>query len=84
MDEVRFNRFESKLDKISEKQSEMNATLAVNTDQLAVHIKRTAALEERIEPIEKHVMWVQGGLKLIGGLSILAGLAAAIKELIHP
>ena len=61
---------EHKLDRIEERLDSIDKTLAVNTELLAVHIRRTNLLEETLEPIKVHVskvdligqifMWVVG------------------------
>lgn len=63
------------LDKIVEHLGRIDVTLMRNTVTLEEHVKRTNILEDRIKPIEKHVFMLQGALKLIGGLAILAEAA---------
>lgn len=52
MDDQRLNRIEVKVDKVLERQAEMNTTLAAQHASLDEHMRRTANLEERIVPLE--------------------------------
>lgn len=70
----RLERIESKIDGIKDHMAEMNTTLAKQSIILDEHVKRTNLLEAKIEPIEKHVHMVNGALKLIGGLAVLASI----------
>lgn len=73
------NRLEEKIDKISDKISSIDVTLAKNTVSLEEHIKRTNILEQKLGPVEKHVNMVDGALKLIA----VAAMVATIAESIH-
>lgn len=73
------NRIEDKIDKISDRLNSIDVTLAKNTVSLEEHIKRTNLLEEEVKPIKKHVDMIEGALKLIGVLAMIA----AIIETIH-
>jgi hypothetical protein len=68
------DRYEEKLDKITEQISEINITLARNTVSLEEHIKRTNILENKLEPVEKHVVMVNGVIKFLLGLAALSAL----------
>lgn len=70
------------MDSISETINNINVTLAVNTDQLTQHIKRTNLLEAQIQPLKKHVNMVEGGFKALGFISLLLGIAVAIIKLL--
>jgi len=69
-----------KLDKIQEDVGEIKTHLAVYNEQLKIHIKRSSMLEQKIEPIEKHVNMVNGAIKLI---SILAAIAAIVELIVR-
>lgn len=73
-------RLEEKLDKIVEQIAEINVTMARNTASLDEHIRRTNMLEEKLEPVEKHVIMVNGAAKLLMGLLGLAATAVAIYK----
>lgn len=51
MDELRLDRFEQKLDKVLDQQSQMNSTLTGQAVELKEHIRRTTAAEMRIEQV---------------------------------
>lgn len=74
------NKIESKIDKLQEDVSEIKTHLAVYNSQLEIHIKRSDLLEQKLEPVEKHVNMVNGALKLIG---VLATIAAIIEVAIQ-
>lgn len=69
---------ESKLDKIQEDVTEIKTHLAVYNEQLKIHIKRSDLLEEKLEPVEKHVAMVTGVVKFIGVMTAILGTIAAI------
>jgi len=82
-------RLENKLDHITETIGQINTTLAVNTKQLELHMLRTAQnevmiskLDAKIEPLKKHAAMVDGGMKLLGFLSLLLGIGAAIVKIL--
>ena len=56
--------------------TDIKVIMAKNTASLEEHIKRTNILEEKIRPIEKHVIMIQGVIKF---LLFLSGLAAIVK-----
>jgi hypothetical protein len=77
-------RMEQKLDKfidnfadfkvkMTEDVGSIKTTMAVNTSELAEHIKRTGILEKRVEP-----MWVS--YKLVGAVVGFSFIAAAVVE----
>lgn len=77
--DTKFKRIEDKLDKIVDTQTTQAVTLARLTTSVEDHIKRTNILEEKVEPISKHVSMVEGAAKLIA----LVGILATIIEAIH-
>lgn len=68
-------RSEAKLDKIVEDIGEIKITMAVNTQSLQEHIKRTNILEKRVEP-----MWTT--YKIVGVLAGVAFFLAAVVEVL--
>lgn len=69
----------NKLDKIIERLNSIDVTLAVNTESLKDHIKRTELIEQDLKPVKKHIAMVEGALKFIA----LCGILATIIETIH-
>jgi archaellum component FlaC len=80
--EEKLQAVDEKLEKISEKLSSIDVTLAVNTEQLKVHIRRTELLEEAVEPVKKHVAMVENSLKLIGLLCSGAAFILGVAKLL--
>lgn len=74
------SKVDEKLDKLQIDVTEIKTHLAVYNSQLEIHIKRSELLEQKLEPVEKHVNMVSGAIKLIG---ILAMLAAIIEVIIN-
>lgn len=80
---------EEKLDKIAEDIVEIKVTLAEQAQQLKHHIYRSDLNEENIEllrtevkPLGKHVATVNGVLKGIGGLAVLATIVKGVIEVV--
>lgn len=67
---------ERKIDRIQADVNEIKTHLAVYNEQLTIHIKRSDLLEkdmkERISPMEKKWTMVEGVLKLLGALAVIA------------
>lgn len=82
MDESRFNRLESKIDRVVESVANIDKTLAGQHVQLTEHIRRTGLLEDSMEPIKKHVAAVDGVLKFIGVAGVILGIVAGIRALL--
>ena len=78
MDDKRLERIENKIDVLVDKMGEQNATLAAQHISLKEHIRRTDLLEKQMEPVRIHVANVQGILRFIGVLAMLAAIAEAI------
>ena len=77
-----FNRIDEKIDKVQEDVNEIKLILARNTASLEEHMKRTAIAEERIEivqeqlstqiePIKRHVIMVNTGMKVLAALGAI-------------
>jgi hypothetical protein len=75
---------DQKLDKIVDTLGQQAVTLERLTVTVEDHVRRTNILEEDIKPIKKHIWMVNGALKLLGLIGILAaiaeGLAAWLKH----
>lgn len=63
------------LEKIREDISEMKATLAVNTRDVAEHMKRSNQLEEQVEVLKEEVLKLRGFASIAGWV---VGVAATI------
>jgi hypothetical protein len=85
-------RIHDKLDTLIDKQSEMNAILAVQAEQLRIHILRTDQLEalaqdyreemlDKVEPIEEHVQMLKGAGKAMAIVGTVVGLVLAALKL---
>lgn len=77
-DDQRFSRLENKLDKLSEKLSSIDKTLVAQHESLKEHIRRTELLEKDMEPIKKHVIMIQGGVKFLAILGTGVGIIGGI------
>lgn len=78
MSDDKLHRIESKIDHITEKISSIDVTLAKQSVILDEHVKRSTQLENRMEPVEKHVNMINGAFKLIGLMATLAAIAECI------
>lgn len=67
-------RIEEKLDKIVEKISDIDITLAKQSVILDEHVKRTNMLEAKIQPIEKHMIMLNGVLKFLGLVAVFIAI----------
>ena len=54
-DDEKWTYLRNKLDTLQANQAETNTILARNTASLEEHMRRTASVETRLVPIEKHV-----------------------------
>jgi len=79
MSDDRLKRIEDKVDKVVDQISEVNITLAKQHVSLKEHIRRTALLEDKMEPIDRHVKMVNGAVKLLLIISALAGIYMVFK-----
>lgn len=70
-----------KTDKILDTHMDMIRLQSQHTEQLAEHMRRTRLVEEQLAPVKKHVAQMDGALKLLGVLSLLAGLVATAAKL---
>lgn len=82
MDDKRLERVEKKIDLISDRLGNIDVTLGSQHVSLKDHMRRTAALEESLKPIQRHVNMVDGALKLVGLLSLILGMIVAIKMVV--
>jgi hypothetical protein len=78
-----------KQEKIGEDINEIKVVIAVQEEHLKTHIRRTELAEENIsllrtevEPIKRHVQYINGALKFMGLLSVLVTLIASILKVV--
>ena len=71
-------KIEEKLDKIIDKQETLNITVAKQEVNLREHMRRTEILEEKLEPVETHVVMVKGAFKLLVAIGIIAGIYRSV------
>ncbi len=76
MDEFTSKRLIKAVDQIERTLASMDKTLALNTQSLIQHMKRSDLLEQKIEPIERHVEQVRGAGKLLGILALLSTIVS--------
>lgn len=69
--ENRLARIEDKIDQVIVEQAAQHVTLQE-------HTKRSTMLEEEMKPIRRHVAQVQGAIKLLSLLGVIAGIIGAI------
>lgn len=81
MDERTVDRIEKKIDDLSEHLGSIDKVLAAQHVTLKDHIRRTAALEKKLEPVEKHVSTIEGAVKLITLLGIVATIISTILHI---
>ena len=78
MDDFTAKRLIKDVDHIKRSLANVDKTLALNTQSLIEHVKRTNQLEEKLLPVEKHVEQVRGVGKFIVYLSLLATIIAGV------
>lgn len=74
------DRLNDQLDKLDARLDNIDIHMAEIKKDLKYHILRTDKLEDRVLPIESHVLMVNGGLKLLGVLAIVMGLIEGILQ----
>lgn len=82
-------RIESKIDKLDDRLDGIDKILVKQETNLALHMKRSDALEAQIKPLQTHVDGIGGilkGLGLLGlAISILAGIVKILEFFsVHP
>jgi hypothetical protein len=80
-DDRRLSRIEQKIDDSHEHLASIDKTLIAQHISLEDHIRRTALLESKLEPVEKHIAMVNGALKLLSVIALLLGIIAGLKAL---
>lgn len=76
------NRIVTQVDSISNKVHSIDLMMAINTENLKEHMRRTEASEKRLELVEDHVLstlaFLKIGMKILGGLTLISGLVKVI------
>lgn len=79
----KLDKIDAKIDRIQEKISSIDVTLAGQHEQLKLHIKRTNLLEKKLEPVERHVTSVNALLKVIMYMAAVAAIVEGIIQVFH-
>jgi hypothetical protein len=85
----RFDKLDAKLDKLDSRLDNVEKILAVNTQIVKEHERRSTTLEaqlvKELTPVKNHVMLMTIGFKVVGFLCVTAvgilGAMKVIKEL---
>lgn len=77
MDEISFRAVRKDVEHIKRSLASIDKTLALQHQSLDLHIKRTNILEQKLEPVEKHVEQVRGVSKFLALVAIVATAVAA-------
>lgn len=77
MDEFSKHKLTKEIEHIKKSLMSIDKTLALQHQSLETHIKRTDLLENKLEPVEKHVEQVRGVVQLLMFLVAVAGVIAA-------
>ena len=79
----------AKLEKVSDRLSSIDITLAKQEVNLEDHIRRTEIAEERLGhmegiliPLQKHANQIDGGLKLLGAIVTVLGVVAGFIKVL--
>lgn len=67
--------------KLDDRLDSVDKTLVKQEANLSEHMRRTALLEDEIKPLKKHVWMFEGGLKLLGIISLVGGLVGGLLRL---
>lgn len=88
-----FERLLDKMDLLVDSVADLRVIVAKQEENIRYHIKRTDLLEQQVEiskkeflenikPIQKHVVYVETFLKIMGGLAVLVGIFESVKNII--
>lgn len=81
MSDNKLDKIEAKIDKIQDRLSSIDITLAAQHESLKTHIKRTDLLEMKLEPAEKHVIAVNALLRVLGYSAIIVAIIEGILKI---
>lgn len=71
------------LERLDTSVDSINVTLAVQSEQLKTHIKRSDMLEEALKPVQEHVHRVNALILLLGGILALLGAIKTVIEVVQ-
>jgi hypothetical protein len=74
------NRFEDKIDRITDRIASIDKTLGEQAVELKEHIRRTDLLEKKVEKSEEFINRQMGAVKL---LMIIISIVAACETVVH-
>lgn len=74
------DKLETKIDLITDRLNSIDVTLAKQSVILEEHVKRTNLLEDKIAPVEKHVLVLHAVFKMIGALAMMGG---GVHSILH-
>ena len=72
-----------KLDQLDSRLDSIDVTLARQEENLKEHMRRTDLLENEMRPIQKHVAQWEGGLKILGFVSIAISILLGILKIFY-
>lgn len=75
-------KMDQKLDKIIDRMNNIDVTLGKQSVILEEHVKRTNLLESKLQPVEKHVIMVNGVMKFLGLVAIFVGIIEGFIKII--
>jgi hypothetical protein len=75
MDDSKINE---NLGKIYNKLEDLHVTTVIQQGILDEHVRRSAMLEAKMIPVEKHVAMVNGAFKFVGLLCSIAGIVEGL------
>tara|TARA_R110000868_G_scaffold66014_13_gene197057 strand:+ start:4525 stop:4809 length:285 start_codon:yes stop_codon:yes gene_type:complete len=83
----RFDKVDTKLDKLDERLDGVEKILAVNTQILKEHERRSTTLEDRfineLKPLKSHVALIQYGFRAVMWVAVAIGGVIGTLEAIH-
>ncbi len=89
MTDLEKERLFETLDKISDRINEVEKTLVKQEANLSEHMKRTELAEENLQllreelkPLEKHVYYIEGAFKLVGGIGVIVSLVVGFIKIL--
>lgn len=74
---------DARLDAIERSIASIDKTLAVNTEHLAEHMRRTQIIENELDPVVKHVQQMRGAGKLLALLALIATVIGTYAAFRH-
>lgn len=75
---MKSNKTDERLSEIERTLHAIDKTLAINTEHLAEHMRRTAIIESELQPVVKHVEQMRGAGKLVALLALIASIVSVL------